>query len=462
MNKNFAIIDLETTGGSASREKIIEVAIVIFDGEKIIDSFESLINPERSIPPFITKITGISNQMVSDAPKFYEVAKKIIEITEDCIFVAHNVRFDYSFTQEEFKRLGYNYTRKQLCTIKLFRRFFPGLRSYSLGNLINEFNIKVNSRHRAMADVIATLDILKIGLKIPSSTKTLSDIFGISIKESKLPSGVNLETIEQLPEAIGVYYFLDMFKSIVYIGKSINIKKRVKQHFQNINPKSNKLYNTVRDISFEITDSEMIALLKEADEIKKYQPPINKALKKSEFPYSLYLFKNKNGYITFKISTVVNSKWDEIGKFHNRTSAKSFLENFINTHSLCPVVSGIQKSDGACFEYGIEKCFGACLNIEQPESYNERILNVLENKKLSFTNSTFVLLEKLKKDKSALVLIENNRYYGYTYINNDEINLNLNDLKSIISRVEYDKDFNAIVKRCMTNNSLELKILDNE
>jgi len=458
MDKNFAIIDLETTGGSASREKIIEIAIVIFDGEKIIDSFESLIYPERSIPQYITRITGINNQMVSESPKFYEVAKKVIEITENCIFVAHNVRFDYSFIHEEFKRLGYNYYRKQLCTIKLFRRFFPGLKSYALGNLIKEFNIKVKSRHRAMDDVMATLDIFKIGLKIPSSSKTLSNIFGISIKETTLPSGIDYEKIEKLPEEVGVYYFLDMFKSIVYIGKSINIKKRVKQHFQNINSKSNKFYNTVRDITFELTGSEMIALLKEAEEIKKYNPPINKALKKSEFPYSIFYRKNNEGYITFDISKVDKPNDTLLSEFRTRIAAKSYLEHFIETHYLCNVVSGLQKSNGACFEFGLEKCFGACINLENAESYNSRILHLLAENEVMFPNDTFIIVEKGRyEQESSIVLIVDNKYTGYFYIDNNRTNMKFSEVNKLIQKVDFDPDFNKIIKRFISNENLVIK-----
>ena len=165
-NKKYAIIDIETTGGAAAREKITEIAIVLHDGTKVIETFETLLNPERSIPVYITQITGISDAMVAKAPKFYEVAKKIVTMTEGAVFVAHNVRFDYGFVQEEFRRLGYTYTRQQLCTVKLSRQAFPGLRSYALGNLIEHFNIKTTDRHRAMADTMATVEIFeKIFLK---------------------------------------------------------------------------------------------------------------------------------------------------------------------------------------------------------------------------------------------------------------------------------------------------------
>ena len=161
MSKTYAIVDIETTGGKATRHRITEIAIVLHDGKKILDQWETLINPECYIPHGITELTGITQEMVQDAPKFYEVAKTIVEKTEKAIFVAHNVRFDYGFLREEFKRLGYTFSRRQLCTVRLSRKAFPGLRSYSLGKLIKHFGIKVNDRHRAMADTLATVELFE-------------------------------------------------------------------------------------------------------------------------------------------------------------------------------------------------------------------------------------------------------------------------------------------------------------
>ncbi len=457
MKNNFAIVDIETTGGSAIREKIIEIAIVIFDGEKIIDSFESLVHPERSVPAFITRITGITDDMLLDAPKFYEIAKRIVEITENCIFVAHNSRFDYSFVQEEFNRLGFSYTRKQLCTVKLFRRFFPGLKSYSLGNLIKEFNISVDSRHRAMADVLATLDILKLGLKIPESESTLSDIFGISIKETKLPPGIDSSMINNLPEKTGVYYFLDMFDNIIYIGKSKNIRKRVKQHFQKITPKSTKLYNTVRKIDYELTGSEMIAFLKEAEEIKEKRPPANKALKNIEFPYSIAYYKDDAGYISFQITKSTKGKNVISSKFKSRKSAKAYLSSFISINALCEHVSGANKYAGACFEYGLGKCFGACVGLESPEEYNKRFEEALENNIL-FPFESFAIIDIGRApDESSVVLIEDNNFTGYAYFNNQSVSFrSIDDVKNIVIPKKYDQQFNKIVKRSLTENSLKI------
>lgn len=155
----YAITDIETTSGSNKTGKITEIAIYIFDGEKIIDSMVTLINPECYIPPYITEITGIDNRMVADAPKFYEVARQIVEITSNRIFVAHNVNFDYNFIRKEFNELGFEFKRQKLCTVQLSRKYLPGHRSYSLGKLCSELGIAINGRHRASGDALATVEL---------------------------------------------------------------------------------------------------------------------------------------------------------------------------------------------------------------------------------------------------------------------------------------------------------------
>lgn len=230
-NKRFVVVDLETTGGRASRDRITEVGIVVYDGEKVVETYETLLNPDCPIPPGITELTGISNAMVAEQPRFHEVARRIVELTEDAIFVAHNVRFDYQFLREEFARLGYNFQRKQLCTVRLMRKTFPGLASYSLGNLIKYFGLEVDARHRALADATATVELLQMALRQEQSQEQVKLLVNMGIKESKLPPGITLNQIQALPEGCGVYYFHDQHGTVIYVGKSINIKKRVAEHF---------------------------------------------------------------------------------------------------------------------------------------------------------------------------------------------------------------------------------------
>jgi DNA polymerase III subunit epsilon len=267
----FAIIDVETTGGTARFERITEIAIVLHDGEKIVDTFSTLLNPERSIPWNITQLTGITDQMVADAPKFYEVAKKIVEMTEDAVFVAHNVSFDYNFVREEFARFGYTYTRKQLCTVRMARKTFPGLPSYSLSNLKKHFGIQAKRAHRALDDTLATVEVFE-KILAAGGVKDAKMLLRQTLREAKFPTGIGMERIDAIPEACGVYYLYDKHGNVMYVGKSLNIRKRLLEHFADTSAKGEKLRAGVADISYEVTGSELVALLLESAEIKRLQP----------------------------------------------------------------------------------------------------------------------------------------------------------------------------------------------
>jgi len=270
--KRYAIVDLETTGGMAKRDKITEIGIVVLEGNEVVDKYSTLVNPGRSIPYNITRITGITDDMVADAPKFFEVAKKVVEMTEGAVFVAHNVRFDYSFLKEEFGALGYTFTKRQLCTVRLSRKAFPGLKSYSLGNLIKHFDINVNARHRALDDAAATTIILQKILNQDYGEYTAQDMINAGIKSSRLPKSITMERLHELPETAGVYYFYNTYSKVVYVGKSINIKKRVMQHFSATTQKAERMQKMVHDLSFEETGNELVAMLLESFEIKALKP----------------------------------------------------------------------------------------------------------------------------------------------------------------------------------------------
>ncbi|PIY32835.1 MAG: DNA polymerase III subunit epsilon, partial [Bacteroidetes bacterium CG_4_10_14_3_um_filter_42_6] len=221
----YAIVDIETTGLSPSIEKITEIAILIHDGTKVTETFSTLINPEIKIPYRITQMTGINNRMVEDAPKFYEVAKKIVEITEDRIIVGHNVRFDYSFIRNEYKSLGYEYQRQTLDTIKLCRKLIPGQPSYGLGNLCKSLRIDNHARHRAEGDAMATTRLFELLLSL-ENTPEKTNLTGMQSSLSK-------SLIENLPKEPGVYYFFNKDNELIYVGKSINIHDRILSHLNN-------------------------------------------------------------------------------------------------------------------------------------------------------------------------------------------------------------------------------------
>tara|TARA_B100000925_G_C22004558_1_gene472967 strand:+ start:580 stop:1905 length:1326 start_codon:yes stop_codon:yes gene_type:complete len=285
---NYCIVDIETTGGNRTGNKITEIAIVKTDGKKILETFESLINPEKRIPSNITYLTGITNEMVSDAPKFYEVAKEIVQFTKDCIFVAHNVFFDYQFIKREFLELGFTFSRKTYCTVKGAREVLPGHKSYSLGKIAPELGIKNSARHRAMGDAMATFELFKI-MNNKSKAFLKNQEKQLNIR-ANIPANIDIETINSIPESCGVYKFFDSNNKILYIGKSTNIKNRIYGHFKvNLTKKRDiELKALIKSIEWMETTDELAALVIEACLIKKHRPKYNVRLKSRRFIYGVF------------------------------------------------------------------------------------------------------------------------------------------------------------------------------
>ena len=419
MKRKYAIIDIETTGCLLKRDQIIEIAIVVYQDGKIIDKFQQLVAPGRTIPPNITMLTGITNEMMVDTPRFYEVARKIVEMTEDAVFVAHNVRFDYSFIKEAFRRLGYTYTRKQLCTVRLSKILLPELSSHGLGSLIRHLKIPVKNRHRAIDDVEATLSLFKHLLSLPYSQEAMEDIINAGIKGSKLPAAISLEQLHDLPEACGVYYFHNVFGDIIYVGKSKNIKKRVMQHFAEHTAKSVKLQQQVQDISYELTGSELVALLKESHEIKKYQPEVNRAQRQKLFPFALYYYTDKNGYINFqaaKINKNIPQHYTLVKEYPKLIYANTHLRKLIEEFELCSHKCGDKTGMDTCFNFQVDLCGGACNGTESEVVYNERAYNSIDYLQRMVRDSFFIIDEGRDFSEKSVVLVEQGQFKGFGYV----------------------------------------------
>ncbi|MCG2430964.1 exonuclease domain-containing protein [Aequorivita xiaoshiensis] len=438
----YAILDIETTGGKYNEEGITEIAIYRFDGHKIVDQFSSLINPERPIQPFVVNLTGINNEMLRQAPKFYEVAKRIIEITDDCILVAHNALFDNRILTTEFDRLGYPFEKQTLCTVELAKKLIPDMPSYSLGKLVRALGIPLTDRHRAQGDAKATVSLFKMLLAKDTSKQIISETVRKDPKK-KLNSKL-LNLIENIPSEVGVYYMLNEAGDVIYIGKSKNIKKRLSQHFTSENRKSKKIQKQVKSVNFEKTGSELIALLKESEEIKQIKPMFNRALRRSSYTHQLTSFVDKNGYINLSIEKADGRK-KAILTFSNFQQAKSELFKITEEYNLCQKLNGLYDSKNQCFNYTIKECYGACINKEPAEEYNVRVKAFLEKK--SFENQNMLIIDRGRDvEERAVVLIEDGKYKGYGFYNlNHQIN-NPEILKTIINPMQNNRDAQHIIQ----------------
>ena len=450
----YAIVDIETTGGKYNEEGITEIAIHKFDGHQIVDSFISLVNPERPIQPFVVNLTGINNAMLRNAPKFYEVAKRIVEITKDCSLVAHNANFDYRILRTEFKRLSFDFKMQTLCTVELSKKLIPGFKSYSLGKLCHSLGIPMTDRHRANGDALATIKLFQILLDKDLQKTIISDSVKQVTKKQLEPKLI--EILDDLPGTTGIYYMHKEDGKIIYIGKSKNIRKRINQHFTSTTHKSKKMQLQVTSVSYENTGSELAALLKESEEIKRNKPIYNRALRRTLFSHALYSFKDENGFINLKIDKADGRK-NPITTFTNRQSAKSFLFKVTEDYQLCQKLTGLYNSKKSCFNYTIKTCNGACINEEPIELYNKRVLKLINNN--SFENKNIILIEKGREiDEHCAILIEDGIFKGLCFYNlNFQVN-NIDVLKSLITPMENNRDTQHIIKNYIRKNK-NLKIL---
>ncbi len=461
MSNLYAVVDIETTGGRASRHRITEIAIVLHDGEKVVDTYETLINPECYIPYGITELTGITQDMVKDAPKFFEVARQVVELTEGAIFVAHNVRFDYNFIKEEFRRLGYTFTRKQLCTVRLSRQAFPGFPSYSLGRLAGYLGVTLNNRHRAMGDAMATAEILGMILARQACAEDARDMVNLGLRESRLPKSFSLEKIHALPESCGVYYFHDKNGDVVYVGKSINIKKRVAEHFAQPTEKARKLQENVDDLSYELTGNELIALLLESAEIKRLRPPINRAQRQRRFPHVIHSYYDDAGYLRFALDHITARQrkgLNVISEFPSMGRARGRLKMVREEYELCSRLCGIQNGKGACFEYHLKQCGGACTGQEAPDDYNVRAEVGAERLKTVFDQDFFLLDHGRTLDEHSLVLVEEGHFQGFGYIDKQDLNGDVGILRDAITLYPGNPETTRIIQRYL-NKSKSYRII---
>ncbi|WP_348797288.1 exonuclease domain-containing protein [Flavobacterium adhaerens] len=444
----YAILDIETTGGQYNEEGITEIAIYKFDGHEIVDQFISLINPEIPIQPFVVKLTGINNAMLRSAPKFYEVAKRIIEITNDCVLVAHNASFDYRILRTEFRRLGYDFNINTLCTVELSQKLLPEQPSHSLGKLVRALGIPMADRHRASGDAMATVKLFKMLLD-----KDLEKTITKELIKSEVFKGVSpklRDIIESLPSKTGIYYIHREDGKIIFIGQSKNIKKRVNQHFTGITSSAKKIQSEVFTVTFEETGSELIALLKEAEEIKKNRPIYNRMARKNTLNWAIYAEKDADGYLNLKLQKADGRK-KEITAFSNQQEGNGALNRITSSYQLCPKLTGISDAKTPCIPNSNNQCDGACRKEISPNEYNARV-KIFIDKNL-FENKNMIIIDKGRKtgEHSAL-LIEKGILKGFAFF---DLNYQINTpeiLKNILIPIPNNRNTRNHIQAYLRKN----------
>jgi DNA polymerase-3 subunit epsilon len=457
----FAIIDIETCGGSFNFKKgrIIEICIVRHDGLSVIDVYTTLINPECYISPYFTNISHIDNDMVRDAPKFHEVAKKIIELTEGCVFVAHNVGFDYGFVKDEFASLGYRYKKETLCTVRLSRKLMPGRISYSLGHLCASLGIEINGRHRAEGDAVATAKLFDLLMELKANHPQYKNQGVLDIMTRRVDN-IKKYILDKLPESCGVYYFLNKDQEIIYIGKSVNMYSRALSHFNTDEKKGKKMLNDLMNVDFVETGSELIALLLEADEIKKHKPQYNRMRKADVFTHSIDWYTNKEGVISFKI-VPYNESENALLSYTTYSTARERLESWIDEHVLCLQYCALTSEGSICFNHQIKKCNGICCGEEEIDEYNERARTILSE--YLFEDANFVIIDKGRThEERSVILIEDRKYAGFGYLDQYSQANSAGEIKDLVKLKHHYPDTNDLIRGWCKKNKFVKKIISNE
>lgn len=423
----YAIVDIETTGSYAAGNSITEIAICVHDGKEPVAWFESLVKPDHQIPLFITSLTGITNEMVASAPTFEELMPEITALTEGMVFVAHQVHFDYSFIRKAFEFHGESFERNKLCTVRLGRKLLPGLPSYSLGKLCASLDIPHQNAHRAMGDVRATVSLFETLLKADTDNHILSAAKRNS-GESILPANLPKEQFIALPEAPGVYYFKDGTGKILYIGKAQSIKKRVRSHFSgNDNDKKSEAFKRhIHEVSFKKTGNELVALLLEDHEIRKYWPQFNKAQKTPRRQFGIYRYEDQNGYYRLAVNKT-NAGHGAVQSYGKMSDARNAIGRLVSSHALCPTLCGM----GSLCEF----CAGdtdSCSARKATPEYNQKVL--LAMKDLQQPDSKCAILGMGREEgEQSVILLDGDQYLGFGFVDSAST-LSFDELLSHIER----------------------------
>lgn len=462
MINEYIFIDTETTGCRPTIDRVIDIGFYHVIDNEIVHQWQQLINPEIAIPVNIQRLTGITDEMVADAPLFADIAKDLSTMIKGKVFVAHNARFDYAFIRNEMKRAGLSFQAKTLCTVKLSRKLFPGEQRHNLDAIATRFKLDVTTRHRALADADLLVQFFKqLPQYIP--TDTLNEILKKSLKEHILPDGIAKEIVEELPETAGVYRFYGDSGALLYVGKSTCIKDRVLSHFSgdHLSNKEMQLSQQVKSIDYINTAGELGALLKEAQLIKFTNPIFNRQLRRHKNLFTWQLQTSLQNYHTLKVipcdDVSANNLNSIYGLYRLKRSAEQALRELATEYSLCPKLLGLEKAKGACFYHQINKCKGACVKKEPVEMYNLRLELAISG--LRYQTWPYTGKIAIKEQCTETERIEFHIIDQWCYITTVKDITDLYDENLTRETLGFDLDIYKLLVKYILNNPKNVEIL---
>jgi DNA polymerase-3 subunit epsilon len=456
---SITYLDLETTGATPLKDRITEIALVRFDNGVEVARWQTLVNPEQPIPVFIQQLTGIDNEMVATAPKFAEVADKLLSFLEGSVLAAHNVRFDHGFIKSEFKRLDYTLRQKVICTVKLSRLLYPQHRSHGLDAIMLRHNITSIARHRAMGDVESILAFLE-SAKLELGDAAIEQAAAQLMRGPILPSHLDAHLLDDMPETPGVYLFYGDNEQPIYIGKSINIRARVLSHFSSDHASTKEMHigQEIKHVEWLETAGDFSALLLESRLVKERRPIYNRQLRNERQLCSWKLNANPKAS---PILTLVRE--DEInpaelgqlfGTFKSKRQAIEMLRKVSEAHQLCPEILGLESGKGACFASQLKRCKGVCCGREAPEIHYLRLQQALVAQKLKtwpFSGKIGIREHNNENNKTQIHVFEYWCYLGSTDSAEDfsEMSVQKTDFK-------FDLDTYKILLKAFSNPKTEI------
>jgi DNA polymerase-3 subunit epsilon len=449
-DRNTVFVDVETTGGNATRDRITEIAIITMHKGEIVSEWSTLINPLANIPYHIQQLTGINDEMVRDQPPFHEISKDLFERLNGCVFVAHNARFDYGFLKNEFKRCSKSFRAPVLCTVKLSRKLFPEHRRHNLDSIMQRHGLQCSARHRAMGDARVLFEFLNV-LYSTVGSEEVNEVIKNLLKRPSLPPAIKEEDVDNLPESPGVYTFYDASSTPIYIGKSVNLRSRVLSHFSgdHLTAKDMKICQSIASISYKRTAGELGALLLEAKSIKQLLPIFNRRLRKYDSLTTIQWDQNDENSIPKIITANMidpKSIANNFGLFKTKKKAKDTLRDLAKKHQLCEKKMGIETGQGACFAYQLNHCKGACIGEEPFIQHALRMLEALQplkNKTWPFKGRVGVKEVSFNSRWTDIHIFENWCYLGTAHDEEQLKQLNLFENEEIM----FDLDTYKILLR---------------
>ncbi len=436
----YAIVDIETTGSQYGADSITEIGIVITDGVKELDRYETLVNPQARIPKFIVHLTGINEEMVADAPVFADVAHEIHSYLEGRVFVAHNVNFDYKIVKSHMESVGLTIPSKRLCTVRLSRKIIPGYPSYSLGKLSASLGLKHQNAHRAMGDAEVTAELFNILFE--KNNGELEESLKANSKEATLPANLPRSSFDKLPNKAGVYYFHDSKGKIIYIGKAKSIVKRVSQHFTGkSNLDKRGFLESIFDVSYELTGNEVVASLLEEAEIKHHWPEYNSAQKTQILKFAVYKYQDQAGHIRLGVNKI-SHQYKGIMQFPSLSKARTWLLESVEKFNLNASYCGMQVFDDSS------------ISLEQHSKNVKKFLKEY----LALEETIVWTGAGRNKREFAFILMENGVYQGFGFIDKDMSIEKLEMLKEYLIP-QHDTVMTRRILASKKENRLRKKIL---